>query len=380
MSSTLRARLVCWSLVLVIASSSGIQSQETPVPPVSPVKPDTTKLAEPASASSKGGRSFGHVSLNVSRGVRVTLGNRSTGRITVTGWDRDVVSAQAVSQRGSEAVIVDQDPAGLFLKADYADLESSDPTARTLDSPPIGDEGSPIQVHLEVKLPRYAVLELIRVWRSDVQITSIDTPFTIVGEKSSIILKDVGAVEIHTRSGNVEIENATGFIQVTTASGAIRVTNAKAGVRAVSIAGPIEVKCASGRVDVTNTDAPIDFYNVVGDVDAMAANSSVRFDGELEQDGRYHLRSMSGRVEMILPANTGGFNATLSSYRGMVESDFPLKATVSGATKEIIRSGQTQFNRRLSGQFRNQRAQIWLDSFEGLVRLTRRTTPSKSCE
>ncbi|HLE63063.1 MAG TPA: DUF4097 family beta strand repeat-containing protein [Pyrinomonadaceae bacterium] len=380
MSSTLRASLVCWSLGLVIAASSGTQSQQTPVSPVSPVKPDTTKLAEPASDSLMGGRSFGHVSLNVSRGVRVTLGNRSTGRITVTGWDRDVVSAQAVSQRGSEAVIVDQGPAGLFLKADYADLESSDPTGRTLDSPPIGDEGSPIQVHLEVKLPRYAVLELIRVWRSDVQITSIDTPFTIVGEKSSIILKDVGAVEIHTRSGNVEIENATGFIQVTTASGAIRVTNAKAGVRAVSIAGPIEVKCASGRVDVTNTDAPIDFYNVVGDVDAMAANSSVRFDGELEQDGRYHLRSMSGRVEMILPANTGGFNATLSSYRGMVESDFPLKATVSGATKEIIRSGQTQFNRRLSGQFRNQRAQIWLDSFEGLVRLTRRTTPLKGCE
>jgi hypothetical protein len=381
MSKNFRISLFFWSLGLVIAASTvGVRSQQTPVPPVLPEKPETLKLAKPGSESSSG-RAFGQVSFNVSRTVQVTVGNRSTGRITITGWDRDVVSARAVSQRGSEALIVDQGPAGVFLKADYADLESSDPAGRALDGPPIDDEGRAVQIHLEVSLPRYAVLDLIRVRRSNVQITNVDTPLTIVGEKSSIILKDVGAAEIHTRSGNVEIENAKGLIQVTTASGAIRVTNAKSGLRAVSIAGPIEVNCVSGRVDVTNTDAPIDFYNVVGDVDAIATNSSVRFDGELEKEGRYHLRSMSGRVEMILPANTSGFNATLSSYRGIVESDFPLKTTVSGGTKEeIIRPGQTEFNRRLSGQFGNQRAQIWLDSFEGLVRLTRRTTPSKSCE
>jgi hypothetical protein len=384
MSNNFRINLVFWSLaVLIAATSVGVRSQQTPVAPVLPEQPDTLKLSKPISGSDSSGRSFGNVSLNVSRGIQVTLGNRSTGRITVTGWDRDVVNARAVSQRGSEALIVNQNPAGsgeLFLKADYADLESSDPAGRVLDGPPIGAEGRAIQIHLEVSLPRYAMLEPIRVMRSGVQITNLGTPLTIMGERSSIILKDVGAAEVHTRSGNVEIEDARGLIQVTTSTGAIRVTNAKSGLRAVSIAGPIEVKCARGRVDVTNTDAPIDLYNVSGDVDAIATNSSVRFDGEVQEDRRYHLRSMSGRVEMILPANTAGFNVTLSSYRGMVESDFLLKTTVSGTAKEIIRPAQTELNRRVSGQFGNQRAQIWLDSFEGLVRLTKRATPSKSCK
>jgi hypothetical protein len=111
----------------------------------------------------------------------------------------------------------------------------------------------------------------------------------------------------------------------------------------------------------------------MGDIDAIASNSTVRFIGAIKDDGHYHLRSMSGRVEMVLPANTGGFNATLSSYRGMVESDFPLRTTVGG--KANVRPG-ADAGRRLSGQFKNARAQIWLDSFEGLVRLTRSDSSS----
>lgn len=94
--------------------------------------------------------------------------------------------------------------------------------------------------------------------------------------------------------------------------------------RAVSIAGPIEIKCSDGRVDVSNTDAPIELVNINGDVDAIATNSSVRFTGKLRDGGRYHLKSMSGRVEMLLPANPSGFSATPSFYRGLVESAFNL--------------------------------------------------------
>lgn len=383
---TAKFRVSLFSVLMGIATLGfplGVAPQQTPDKQVLPQEPDKSKFTQPpsVSSSSRSGRAFGQVTLNVSPGVQVELGNRSTGRITVTGWDRDVISARAVSQRGDETLIINQrssETERFFLKADYADLESPDRT-RVLDSPPSGDDGRALQIHLEVSLPRYTAIELIRVIRSNVQINNVDTPLTIVGEKSRIILKQVGAAEIHTRGGDVDIQDATGFIQVATASGAIRVTNAKSGLRAVSIAGPIEVKCARGRVDVSNTDAPIVFYDVAGDVDAIAANSSVRFDGELQEDGRYHLRSMSGKVEMIVPGNTAGFNATLSSYRGLVESDFPLK-TASGGSKANVRSTGPETGRRLSGQFRNPRAQIWLDSFEGLVRLTRRAPSPSNCK
>ncbi len=349
--------------------------QQTPKSTVKPKPPEVAAKPTPPPTPT---RQFGHISFNVSRIVEVTLGNRSTGRITVVGWDRDVISARAVSQRGEEALILTQSTDGpeqrVLLKADYADLESSDHAGRVLDLPPLGDDG-PIQIHLEVSLPRSATIELIRVTRSNVEISNVETPLIIVGDKSSVILKHVGPVEVHTRSGNIEIEDAKGLVELTTSSGAIRVLHARSGVQAVSIAGPIEVRCALGRVDVTNTNAPIDLYNVDGDVSAIAANSSVRFASKLQEDGRYYLRSMSGRVEMILAANTPGFNASLSSYRGIVESDFPLKTIQLNANKKINRDGEKEITRRLNGKFGKGGPQIMLDSFEGSVRLTRTATP-----
>jgi len=84
---------------------------------------------------------------------------------------------------------------------------------------------------------------------------------------------------------------------------------------------------------------------------------------------------MSGRVEMILAAKTPGFNATLSSYRGIVESDFPLKIIQPAANKEPARAGDQETNKRLNGRFGKGGPQIMLDSFEGLVRLTRIQKP-----
>jgi len=78
---------------------------------------------------------------------------------------------------------------------------------------------------------------------------------------------------------------------------------------------------------------------------------------------------------MILAANTPGFNASLSSYRGIVESDFPLKTIQLNANKKINRDGEKEITRRLNGKFGKGGPQIMLDSFEGSVRLTRTATP-----
>ncbi|MGH9966414.1 MAG: DUF4097 family beta strand repeat-containing protein [Pyrinomonadaceae bacterium] len=311
-------------------------------------------------------RQYGRVRINAERGVRVTLGNRTTGRITVNGWDRDVIEAHAVSERGDEVVIAirPEDPTikSLFLKADYADLDQpSAPTSR-LPNPPLL-EGRSFKVHLEVNLPRYTEIELIRVWRSDVQVTGVETPVNVFGEQSSVMLKRVGPVKVRTRSGNVEVEDANGGVEVLTTSGAARVHKTKGDVRVVSINGPIEIKCVRGRVEVANTVAPIELVNIDGQVDAVATYSSVRFTGRLRDDGKYDLKSMSGRVEMILPSDTHGFDAALTSYQGLVETDFKL------TVKQVSADGTG--NRRLTGHFGNGKARIILDSFEGLVRLTK---------
>lgn len=311
-------------------------------------------------------RHYGRVRINARSGIKITLGNRTTGRITVNGWDRDVIEARAVSERGDEVVIAQftDDSAGkkLFLKADYADLNKPVAPTTPLMSPPETSKGL-LKVNFEVNVPRYVEIDLIRVWYSDVQITGVETAISVWGDQSSVILKRVGSVAARTRGGNVEVEGAEGFVSVNTTGGGVRVHRVQGNVNVVSISGPIEIKCVQGRVEVANTEAPIDLANIDGEVKAAATNSSVRFTGGLRDDGRYDLKSMSGRVEMILPDNTNGFDASLSSYQGIIESDFKLKMT-----QPII---EGHHGRRMIGRFGNGKSQISLDSFDGLVRLSK---------
>lgn len=311
-------------------------------------------------------RHYGRAKFNVERGIKITLGNRTTGRITVNGWDRDVIEAHAVSERGDEVVIARLTDYSarkeLFLKADYADLNKPVSPTTPLTDPPETSKGL-LKVHFEVNVPRYVEIDLIRVWYSDVQITGVETAISVWGDESSVILKRVGSVAARTRAGKVEVEGAEGSVSVNTTGGGIKVHRVQGNVTVLSISGPIEIKCVQGRVEVANTESPIDLANIDGEVKAAATNSNVRFIGALRDDGRYDLKSMSGRVEMILPDNTNGFDASLSSYQGMIESDFKLKPT-----QRVI---EGHHGRRMIGRFGNGKSQISLDSFDGLVRLSK---------
>src|SRR5262245_2670159 len=355
--------------------AGGVMAQEQQ-PPSVPPRPVKTVPSPPNGIEVIGSREFGGASFNVPGNVQVVVDNRTTGSIKVTGWDREVISVRAVSERGDEVVIVERKTDGrdslVFLKADYADLESNDRTAR-VDLPPLGNDG-PIQIHLAVSLPRKANISSIRVIRSNVEVENVDTPLVVSGSQSSIVLRHVGPVEVHTRSGNIEIEDARGLVNVTTSTGAIHLLSPKSEVRALSIVGPIEIRCARGHVDVGNTNAPIDIYDSSGDVDAVAANSSVRFIGALQEGHRYFSKSMSGRVEMILPANTRGFKASLSSYSGIVESDFPLTNRQPQGNAHAAKLGDKESTRRMNGQYGNSKTEIILDSFEGLVRVTKNSS------
>jgi Toastrack DUF4097 len=333
----------------------------------------------------------GIVSVKFERGGKISLGNRTTGPIVVVGWDRDVIEASATSDRGAEAVRVNvyPDPSGarILLKADYAESEENRGPRQLLrerrmmfgarapesaqgisqgpDSPPMF-YSRPGEVFLEVKVPRYAEIEMITVKRSEVLVYGVETAITVNGARSAIKLKRVGAAEVRTRSGDVEVDDANGLVDVITTGGAIVVKNARSDVRALSLSGRIEIQCARGRVDVSNTDGPITMNGVIGDVSATATNSHVRFSGPIRAEGRYYLKSMSGAVEMEVPASSPGFTVTLSSYRGGVETDFSLKTSKSATDR-----GNSPVNRRLIGRYDNGQAQITLDSFDGTVRLSK---------
>lgn len=347
----------------------------------------------------------GRVSIKVERGQggRVTVDNRTTGRITVIGWDQDTVEATATSERGVEAVRVamkDSPSKIISLKADYLKRPEDDqprpeatPATRTPGSAPeplpsLGDllgkirtpdlsgseivnepptrDGQSIEVHLEVRVPRYIEIDIIRVIRSPVEVRDVDTSIIVLGQRSTVTLKRVRDAEVRTRSGAVEIEDAAGLVEVVTASGAVKVQRAHRDVRLLSISGNMEIECVRGRVNIDNADGSITLTNIQGDVEVNASNSDILFRGPIREDGRYHLKTMSGTVEMAVRDKPPGFTAALSSYRGSLENDFQLRLKQSGEQPQ-----EGEVNRRIVGRYGDGRAQITLDSFDGKVRLSR---------
>lgn len=353
------------------------------------------------------------------RGDKISVDNRTTGRIRITGWDKDYVEARATSERGVEAIrysIGGEAPQkNVWLRADYArrdeaEARSQEPKPEPLmmtktpptitkptlpgappsvpakprppetankpeisfnlkrdisnddDDPPLRSDGRPYEVDLEVSIPRYAEIEVIKVTRSPVEVMGVETPVTVLGDKSALSFKNVGAIEVRTRSGAIEVENASGLVDVVTASGRISVKHVGNDVRALSISGAIDVECVRGRVNIDNTEGAIILNNVQGDVDVSTSNSDVLFTSAIREGGRYYLKSMSGAVVMSVPDKPSGFTASLSSYRGTIENDFQLKVKQSSQHEETV-------NRRLIGSYGNGRAQLTLDTFDGKINL-----------
>ncbi|HEX7177069.1 MAG TPA: DUF4097 family beta strand repeat-containing protein [Pyrinomonadaceae bacterium] len=422
---------------LCVSRVRAAQQQQPP-----PQQSQTGVVAVPP-AGAAGAERASRVSAKLERGGRVAVDNFTTGRIRVTGWDKDTVEATATSERGDEAVTIRiDDTAGgrrVVLDTSYADddrykpagdlnLEKkigktvddrllqrvvrpdladelsapsakaraprptvsdkagaeprkgeADPTSQAdavkpkptpapeVVKPP-DDEGAfirrPREIHIEVRVPRYAELELIRVFRSPVEVSDIDTTVVIVGERGEVRLKGVGAAEVRTRSGRVEVEDVRGVADIFTVGGPIAVRRTPGDVLARTIDGRIELACVGGRVDVTNTDGFTSLAGIGGDVEANTTSGDIAFAGALRAEGRYELRSITGRVEAAIAAAGGaGFNASLSSYRGSVSTDFELKLREDTSRDPV--------NRRLVGRHGDGRAQLTLDSFEGAVRLAK---------
>ena len=436
-------------IILVAAAASAhlhvpraVSAQQQP-----PQQSQPGAVASPPAGAASAERAS-RVSAKLERGGRVAVDNFTTGRIRVTGWDRDTVEATATSERGDEAVKIRiEDTAGgrrVVLDTSYADddrfrpagdmniqrhvgravddmilrrivrpglaAESPAPSAKArmprpaaqgkAESPPRKGEADagpsqadaakprptprpaptpeagewpeeefalirrPREIHIEVRVPRYAELELIRVFRSPVEVSGLETTVVVVGKHGEVRLKGVGAAEVRTRSGRVEVEDVRGVTDIFTVGGPIAVRQTRGDVLARTIDGNVALACVGGRVNVINTDGFVSLAGIGGDVDANTTSGDIAFAGALRADGRYELKSITGRVEAAVAADGGaGFNASLSSYRGTVSTDFQLKLR-EDTTRDPV-------NRRLVGRHGDGRAQLTLDSFEGAVRLAK---------
>ena len=222
------------------------------------------------------------------------------------------------------------------------------------------------EVHLDVKVPRFALLDTIEVRSGDLTVTNIEGPVSVSGGSSNVTATRVGALTVRTRGGAVNVDGVDGMVYVVAHSGDITVKNASSEVRAMTNNGDIAISCARGRVDASTAYGKITLANIGGDVDANTTNSEISYTGPITDGARYRLKSMEGRVLMSIPDNSPGFTANLMSYSREATSDFPLRNPSAAAP-----AGGPPAPRRVESHHGNGRAFITLDSFGQTVRLAK---------
>jgi len=377
-------RLFISMVLLVLASGAPVVlGQQPPMPPSTPKPEQKMKPGKPGpapEATPKPSYQSGEVepvNVKLARGGKVVISSRA-GEIVVTGWDKDVVQATATSDSGPEQV--ETQTTG----------DSAHPRLM-LTAPGVSTRRFGKEVRLEIRVPRYADLETLDGHRGDIQISDIDGATLVSSGNGDVKISRVGPLKVSRRSGDVTIrevkgdltargftgdivaENVTGLVDIAATNGDLTIHNAGADVRANSATGDIEVRCAKGRAEVSSASGTITLTGVAGDADASTASGEVVFTGNIRANGNYRLKSLSGEVVMTIQPDAPGFTATLSTYSGGLDTEFPLKVE-SPVQRQPI-------NRRLTGHFGDGQAKISLDSFSGTVKIAKGTAAAlKVCK
>lgn len=329
------------------------------------VKPHVDVDPDPQVAPAAPGQG-GKVSLKLERGGRVIVSNRN-GLIRITGWDGDMVEASAEGEEGPEAVQVR--------------VTGDAPRSRVvLSVPAAGGRGLNREINLDIKLPRYADLESIESYRGDIEVTGVEGAVSVSTGHGAVTARNVGSLKAVTRNGEVTVagvkgdasirslngdltvDNVSGAVDLAATNGNIIVRNTGTSVQANSASGDIELRCVKSNATVNTASGAITLVGVGGNVDANTASGDVVFKGAMRASGSYRLKTISGQVEMSIQPDPPGFTATLITYSGEIETDFPL--TVNAPLTGPI-------NRRIVGVYKDGQTQVTLDSFSGTVSIVK---------
>ncbi len=200
-----------------------------------------------------------------------------------------------------------------------------------------------------------------------------------VSVKYSLMIPAKASVKIESVTGNVDLEKIGGAVKVNLVTGGIVVKKADKGVDCETVTGKIDLQditgdvfmeAVTGKIIVSHIRGSIEANVVTGRielrdvseasvVDGNTVTGKVIYDGKINRDGRYTLKTHTGRIEMILPADSG-FDLEANTFSGSITSDFDIK--ISGKISK----------KRISGVVNNGGPLVKLSTFSGSVYLKKK--------
>jgi hypothetical protein len=209
----------------------------------------------------------------------------AAGSVRVIGWDRAEVAVSGTLGPGAE---------GVSLRGDkrYTHVE-------------VETEDNPHGVHsdLEVRVPA----------GSDVSIESFGAAIEVSGV--------LGQVSAETVNADVRVTGAARKVRAESVNGGVSVSGASGHVQAESVNGAVSVRGGAGEVDASTVNGPL---IVSGSSFSRATletvNGTLTFDGGLGAGGSLDASTVSGDVELVLPATTAA-DFSVSTFSGEVRNE-----------------------------------------------------------
>jgi DUF4097 and DUF4098 domain-containing protein YvlB len=217
-------------------------------------------------------------------GGKVSIENMS-GSVKVTGWDRAEVQVKGTIGDGAE------------LSLDGADKQTMIEVEATHGNP-MG-----IKSDLEVFVPA----------GSSVSVEGFTATISVAGVTGSISAETVnGSITQSGAARSVELQSVNGPIDVTKASGRLK---------AEAVNGTVTIRDASGELEASTVNGKLHVSG--GSFDRAALESvagGVRFEAGLSARATLTVDSVSGSVDLFLPAGLGA-EFTVSTFSGEITNE-----------------------------------------------------------
>lgn len=270
---------------------------------------------------------------------KMSLRNIS-GDITVQSWGKEQVKINAFKISRASSLEKAKDNAGEVT----IEVNKEDNTVRiNTEYPKVSFKSLNVSVNYQLNIPSQA----------SVKIKSVSGDVTLV--------EIGGAVEVNAVSGDIEVSKADKGVDCTAVSGDLKLKDITGNADLNTVSGDITLEGLKGSLDVETVSGDVEMIGVSGAnvVKGKVLSGFIVYQGDINPDGKYSLKSHSGRIEMILPSGST-FDVEAKTFSGKIVSDFDI--TVSGKISKM----------QLQGTVGGGGASVTLKTFSGNIYLKKK--------
>jgi hypothetical protein len=221
--------------------------------------------------------------------------------------------------------------------------------------------GVPSRTHVEVEVEGNP-----HGTRSDIEVhVPAGSRVSVESFAASIVVTEVtGSVTAETVNGSVTVSGSLKEVSVESVNGEVEVSGAASRVHAGTVNGALSIRGARGEIDANTVNGEVRIAGG-GPVERAQLESvagAIYFEGVLAPHADLRAQTVSGGVELALPANVAA-DFTVNTFSGSIDTDF------GSAT---YRTGRHSPEKELTFSTGGGGAKVAIETLSGSVRLRKR--------